>query len=474
MLDENVFLKHYLEHVVQGFTSDKPVIKEFLNVYKPNVIADIGAGLGRLTDIYLELSKFIQLINLVEPNTDSCSKLKQKYAHNKNISIFDGNGYQTKVPSESCDGLIYGYGSFAECSPNLFTLHEANRILKLKGHALIWSINIENIGKLGNCLRTITDSQGNIHNFYAKTIRYKDLGPFECRTEYWPRGKSQLTNFAVSQNFADINTIENLASQSGFKVIKKMGSSWDTLPSEKCEVFYLIIRKETNISDIKPTPNNDQSIEVMNKYDEIADNYDAFINAANYKVKDFIQSESQFWQNTNPRVLDLGCGTGLTGQLLIENGIKPEVLLGIDNSKKMLKLAKHKNIYNGLAYGDLNQEISIERQSYFDLILCLGVLEFIEDPFKRLSEIRKLLVVGGELWLSFETTDHHLDLKNDVVVDSNTYNFKKIAYNADFLKETILKLGFQIVSFIKSDGYKSPTLNKNISYCFFNLRRDRT
>jgi predicted TPR repeat methyltransferase len=56
--------------------------------------------------------------------------------------------------------------------------------------------------------------------------------------------------------------------------------------------------------------------------------------------------------NLNYDILDLGCGTGLAGEALID---LEKTLVGIDLSKEMLKIAEAKNIYNRLIQDEIHQ-----------------------------------------------------------------------------------------------------------------------
>ncbi|MFT5657199.1 MAG: putative TPR repeat methyltransferase, partial [Gammaproteobacteria bacterium] len=62
------------------------------------------------------------------------------------------------------------------------------------------------------------------------------------------------------------------------------------------------------------------------------------------------------------RILDIGCGTGLTCTLLHQRGYTN--LDGIDLSPDMLKVAKNRGIYQGLSVGDLNKPLAFESASY--------------------------------------------------------------------------------------------------------------
>ena len=74
------------------------------------------------------------------------------------------------------------------------------------------------------------------------------------------------------------------------------------------------------------------------------------------------------------RILDLGCGTGLCGELL-----KPmaKELIGIDVSEKMTITAGNKNIYDKLENQTLQE--ALDKHQEFNLILAGDVFTYISE-----------------------------------------------------------------------------------------------
>ena len=100
-------------------------------------------------------------------------------------------------------------------------------------------------------------------------------------------------------------------------------------------------------------------------------------------------------------VLDLGCGTGLSG---VE--IKPycEYLEGIDLSNNMLEEARKKNVYDKLVQLDIQEYLASENLD-FDYFISTDVFLYVGD----LSDIFRLIKTrnktGGKLVLSVEDHD---------------------------------------------------------------------
>jgi len=96
------------------------------------------------------------------------------------------------------------------------------------------------------------------------------------------------------------------------------------------------------------------------------------------------------WKNKS--VLDVGCGTGLFSFLAAKKGGK---VLGIDYSKEAISIAKKKYSHKNLLYKNINiKDISKEK---FDVIVSLGTLEHMDEPFKMLKIFQKHLKPKGKI-----------------------------------------------------------------------------
>lgn len=98
------------------------------------------------------------------------------------------------------------------------------------------------------------------------------------------------------------------------------------------------------------------------------------------------------------RVLDLGCGTGLSGLAL-----KPFArrLTGLDLSPRMLAEAARRGIYDALEEADLLAWLP-DRRGAFDLVAAADVLNYLGDLAPALGAIRGALAAGGLAAFSIE------------------------------------------------------------------------
>src|SRR5437667_7868008 len=104
------------------------------------------------------------------------------------------------------------------------------------------------------------------------------------------------------------------------------------------------------------------------------------------------------------RLLDVGCGNGV----LLQQAPSPLLALGADISLTALGIARR----NGLNVVRATFEGSYLpfRDTRFDRVTCLDVIEHLFDPRPLLREIHRVLVPGGRLILQTPNVRHYLHL----------------------------------------------------------------
>jgi ubiquinone/menaquinone biosynthesis C-methylase UbiE len=103
----------------------------------------------------------------------------------------------------------------------------------------------------------------------------------------------------------------------------------------------------------------------------------------------------------NGRVLDLGCGAAPVLSELRKRGVH---CVGLDYAEDMLEHARERLRSMGLDDGDLHRgdcRHTLFQESAFDVVVCLGVISYVENYGKVLDEIRRVLRPGGYLIVSF-------------------------------------------------------------------------
>lgn len=97
------------------------------------------------------------------------------------------------------------------------------------------------------------------------------------------------------------------------------------------------------------------------------------------------------------RVLDIACGTGYAGPLLLDAGAQS--YLGVDLSSETVNYARDSFSRRGARYmqGDIRY---FSDEGEFDLITCFETIEHLSDYTAALRNLRQLLMPGGLLLIS--------------------------------------------------------------------------
>ncbi len=153
---------------------------------------------------------------------------------------------------------------------------------------------------------------------------------------------------------------------------------------------------------LKKAYGHNQGEEAVNFYDEWADSYDDELAAGGYASPRRC-AEALIDVGADPAlpILDIGCGTGVSGQALRKAGFA--VIDGIDPSSEMLERAKPKAIYRDLAQIDPMEPLSAEDGTYQNT-LAAGVLSPGLAPPEAFDQIFAFLPTGGRL--AFSLNDH--------------------------------------------------------------------
>lgn len=153
----------------------------------------------------------------------------------------------------------------------------------------------------------------------------------------------------------------------------------------------------------KETPAAAPTKYVQRLFNQYAAYYDLHLTKhLDYCVPEQIHQAIEIDANANVpqwKILDLGCGTGLCGELF-KNMAKE--LIGIDISPKMIDIAKQKNIYDQTIIADIHKAVSDFHK--VDLILAADVLTYIGDLEMIFKNIRESLKTKGLFTFTVERT----------------------------------------------------------------------
>lgn len=139
----------------------------------------------------------------------------------------------------------------------------------------------------------------------------------------------------------------------------------------------------------------------LNKYGQYSQSPDWnkwYASVAPLKGKRVVQTLLTY-KSKNARVLDLGCGIGLTFAILAQNFINS---IGCDVGEKEISatkiLLKNLNLKNRLAIYD-GKHLPFTDKS-FDIVTSIEVIEHVDNPAKMLQEIRRVLKPDGILHIT--------------------------------------------------------------------------
>ena len=137
--------------------------------------------------------------------------------------------------------------------------------------------------------------------------------------------------------------------------------------------------------------------EVAAYYDNWADTYDATLHSWDYTAPSD-GARLLVERGGSAPVLDIGCGTGLTGQALADLGFEP--IDGIDLSVASLQRARRRAVYRELLQVDLQQLPLPHPTDAYGTMFCIGVLSYVPDAEPLLRETARVVRSGGTVVLS--------------------------------------------------------------------------
>ncbi len=137
-------------------------------------------------------------------------------------------------------------------------------------------------------------------------------------------------------------------------------------------------------------------------FDQHADAFeDILVEQLGYTVPMMVRQRLQAL-NLGPfkRLLDLGCGTGLTGGALRD---MVDDMTGIDISEKMVELAHEKDLYETLYVAELEDFLEDNDDEAFDLVTATDVLPYLGALEPLFFGAAENMVTGGIFVFSSET-----------------------------------------------------------------------
>ncbi len=174
----------------------------------------------------------------------------------------------------------------------------------------------------------------------------------------------------------------------------------------------------------------DDQGEQREAYDDWASSYDDDLGTNSYKTPGRIAAALKQClpaTQSNPRILDWACGTGLSGSALKEAGFNR--LDGCDISEGMLEKARAKGLYNELFKTPLGVPDTAMFKDY-DVVAAVGAVSVGAAPAECLPAIVDGLKPGARLAVSFNALtladDAYMNTLRDVIErDDTTLEFSE-------------------------------------------------
>jgi SAM-dependent methyltransferase len=102
----------------------------------------------------------------------------------------------------------------------------------------------------------------------------------------------------------------------------------------------------------------------------------------------------------DPRVLDVGCGSGRIGEFILTAGTSHYV--GVDFSEPMIELARERLDRFGDRVELLTDDfLTAPLEGPFDVVLALGLFDYLPDPERFFARMYELCASGGSMVGSF-------------------------------------------------------------------------
>ena len=136
------------------------------------------------------------------------------------------------------------------------------------------------------------------------------------------------------------------------------------------------------------------------KSDDVAKYYDNWASDYNETLADWRyeapkQAASILSAKLSPKsaILDVGCGTGLSGKAFLAAGLT--TIDGIDVSHRSLDIAGMASVYRTLQKMDLQKLPLHIPDGHYDGLACVGVLTYLSDSVDTLREFNRVVRSGG-------------------------------------------------------------------------------
>ena len=188
-------------------------------------------------------------------------------------------------------------------------------------------------------------------------------------------------------------------------------------------------------------------LKLKSKFDSQSIEYNNGRSQADYATPEIIFNEVKRLRHGNfNKILDLGCGTGLSGELFCQES---KYLCGVDLSSSMIELARQKKIYDELIEIDILQYLNECHSSHYDIVIASSVFIYFSKLEQLLVQTARILNNNGVLCFDLNLDENSESFS---IFTLNGMQFKhgknyvyKCAHEAGLIHENTIESAFEYV-----------------------------
>lgn len=139
------------------------------------------------------------------------------------------------------------------------------------------------------------------------------------------------------------------------------------------------------------------------------------------------------------RMLDMGCGTGLSGGTMRDMA---DHITGFDISENMVAMADERDVYDDLYVGEAVAFVEEWDQKPFDLIVATDVLPYLGIVDALFAGVARSITPGGIFSFSTET----LEAGAFEGVGYTVGRFQRFAHDPRYIREQLTACGFEVLA----------------------------
>jgi predicted TPR repeat methyltransferase len=200
------------------------------------------------------------------------------------------------------------------------------------------------------------------------------------------------------------------------------------------------------------TPSRASDAYVETLFDQHAEDFeDILVEQLGYAVPAIVRQRLQeLGLGPFKRMLDLGCGTGLTGGTLRDMA---EDITGIDLSENMVEIAHEKDLYDTLYVAEVEDFLEDNDEELFDVITATDVLPYLGALEPLFFGVSENLALGGIFVFSSETMGEDVPYK--------VGPHQRFVHAQSYVRERLAATGFVVleisdINVRMQDGEPSP------------------